>query len=303
MEASFSNQQIGDFYIQEIIRRRAAIDMYRATQTSLRRLVLVKIILFSTITETDQVSMDEFQTHIRKVLALEHLHLQPIYTYGVLDDNYFYIAGRMIAGSLSDLLVAGALPLEQTYVLALQLASALSFIHANHLVHKSISPQNVYIGEDQNIYLNDLELAPFVQSVNSLAELAAVLDEPFYASVEQLELQTLDVRSEIYGFGAVLYHMAAGVAPFFDEDNSFEKVLERKLKSQLRLPRQVNAAVPPQLEAVILRALELRPERRFQDVESMERALIELGAEAILSSSAVHPNSWLENLKRFLSGR
>jgi serine/threonine protein kinase len=301
MEANFSNQQIGDFVVQEIIRQRASIDMYRATQGSLRRLVLFKVISLTSITETEHQSIDDFQAFIRSVITLEHLHLQPIYTFGVLDDKHLYVVGRMIAGSLADLLDAGALPTEQLFTLALQVASALTYIHARGFVHKSISPQNVYIGEDQNAYMNDLELAPLVQAVRSLGELEAILGEPFYAPIEQLQLQPLDVRSEIYSFGAVLYHMATGVAPFFDEDNSFEQVLERKLKSQLVPPRQLNPTTSPQLESLILRALRTNPEERFSNVSAMERELI-----SIYQGGNVKPvsaNSWLEILRGFLSRR
>lgn len=301
MEANFSNQQIGDFFIQEITRSRASIDMYRATQTSLRRLVLFKVISLSIISQTSHQSIEDFQVYIRSVITLEHLHLQPVYTFGVLDDKYLYVVGRMIAGSLADLLDAGALPLEQTFKLALQIASALSYVHSNGFVHKSISPQNIYIGEDENAYVNDLELAPLVQAVSSLVELQDVLGEPFYASPEQLRLQPLDMRSDVYSFGAVLYHMVRGTPPFFDEDNSFGKVLERKLNSQLLPPRQLSPMISPQLELVILRALRANPEERFSDVSAMEREL-----QAIFQGGSGEPvslTSWLERLRRLFFRR
>jgi eukaryotic-like serine/threonine-protein kinase len=93
--------------------------------------------------------------------------------------------------------------------------------------------------------------------------LKVLLDEPFYASVEQLQLRPLDVRSEIYAFGAVLYHMVTGAAPFSDGDGSFEIVLERKLRDQVISPRQLNPEISPELETVILRSLRSNPDERI----------------------------------------
>ena len=115
-----------------------------------------------------------------------------------------------------------------------------------------------------------------MQSVDSLQELKAFLDEPFYASVEQLQCVQQDVRSEVYSFGATLYHMTTGSPPFSDRDNSFEAVLQRKLQNQIILPRQLNPAILPDMEAVILRSLRANPNERFPDTSSLADELEQL---------------------------
>ena len=85
------------------------------------------------------------------------------------------------------------------------------FVHANGLIHSSISPRNVYIDEMSNAYIDDLELSRIIQAARTQQELESLLDEPFYTSVEQLELKPVDFRSEMYNFGAILYHMLTGV--------------------------------------------------------------------------------------------
>src|SRR4051794_2548493 len=100
MAGEFANCEIGEFLLQDVIGEHASIETYRATQKLLRRLVQFKMISLRGISEEDADLIQEFQIYVRKVAALEHLHLQPIYGYGVYDEDHVYVAGRLISGSL-----------------------------------------------------------------------------------------------------------------------------------------------------------------------------------------------------------
>jgi len=270
---NLSNTQIGDFILHECVGRRAAITLYRATQQSLKRFAMIKIIDVKSVPLPKNALEEDFITFTRSIVALEDMHLQPIYDYGLIDDQYIFIAARFMAGTLYELLQGGALPLEQASELGLQIAQALAFIHSKGLIHSSLSPRNVYIDEVSNAYIDDLELSRIVQAARDQQELQMLLDEPFYTSVEQLQLRPLDFRSEIYSFGAILYQMVTGQVPFRDHDNSFEKVLTRKLRNQIVPPRHINPQISAPLEAIILRALRANPNERFPDVNSMVAGL------------------------------
>ena len=135
---NLSNTQIGDFILHERVGRRAAIVLYRATQQSLKRFAIVKIVDVKSVPLPKDALEADFVTFTRNVVALEHMHLQPIYDYGVMDDQYIFIAARFMAGNLFELLQTGALPLEQASELALQIAEAVSFIHSKGLIHSSL---------------------------------------------------------------------------------------------------------------------------------------------------------------------
>ena len=270
---NLSNSQIGDFVLQEMVGRRVAMALYRATQQSLKRFAVVKIIDVKSIPLPREALEEDFITFTRSVVALEHMHLQPIYDFGIVDDQYVYIAARFMAGNLYELLNSGPLPIEQTLELSLQIALAVMFVHSNGLIHSSLSPRNVYIDEMSNAYIDDLELSRVIQAARTQAQLQSLLDEPYYTSVEQLELQPLDFRAEMYNFGAIVYHMLTGVAPFSDGDKHFEAVLARKQRDQITPLRQINPALSPAIEAVILRALRANPKERFPDFQSLESVL------------------------------
>src|SRR4051794_17968226 len=150
---NLSNSQIGDFVLQEMVGRRVAMALYRATQQSLKRFAVVKIIDVKSVPLPQEALEEDFITFTRNIVALEHLHLQPIYDYGIVDNQYIYIAARFMAGNLYELLQSGPLPIEQTLELSLQTALALIFIHSNGLIHSSLSPRNVYIDEMSNAYI------------------------------------------------------------------------------------------------------------------------------------------------------
>ncbi|HVU15222.1 MAG TPA: serine/threonine-protein kinase [Phototrophicaceae bacterium] len=274
-----SNTQIGDYILQEQIGRRAAIVLYRATQQSLKRFAVVKIIDLKSVPIPTEALEEDFVTFTRSVVALEHMHLQPIYDYSIVDNQYIFIAARFMAGNLHELLRTGAMPLEQASELAAQIIEAVAFVHANGLIHSSLSPRNVYLDEVSNAYIDDLELSRVVQAARTTKELQTLIDDPFYISVEQLQLKPLDFRSEIYSVGAILYHMVTGKAPFANQDNSFNAVLARKLHNQITPPRQINPLISVDLDSAILRTLRANPAERFPDLSDLQRALTkEFGA-------------------------
>jgi serine/threonine protein kinase len=275
MDGEFAHRLIGDFTVQEQIEYHTATDLYRATQNSLKRIVLFKVIKLRSISATDPQLLPKFRTYLEQIVTLEHLHLQPIYGAGVLDDDHYYITSRMIAGTLADLLQTGALPLEQTFELGLQFTSAIKYVHSRGFTHGSLEPQNVYLGTDQSSYINDLEMLPILQTARTLPQLQVLLNTPFYVSVEQLQFQPVNPQSDIYALGAILYHMVTGVPPFSGEINSFEKVLECKANNQLIVPRLLNPTIPLAVEQIILKALRSNPDERFADIGALQDALKE----------------------------
>lgn len=270
---SLTDKQIGDFVLHEMVERRASMALYRATQQTLKRFVLVKVIELKSLPLQKDALQIEFLDFTRRVVTLEFMHLQPIYDFGIIGEDYIYIAGRFMAGNLHELLESGALPLDRALELTSQIVRSVVFVHAQGLIHSSLSPRNVYIDEAHNCYINDLELSMIVQAAHTTKDLKQFLDEPFYTSVEQLQLQPIDFRSEVYSIGAIVYHMLTGSAPFSDGADDFESVLQRKIRNQVVPPRRLNPQIPVQLEKLVLRALRADPAERFPDLASLEAAL------------------------------
>lgn len=267
------NHRFGDFIPQERLGQRTALTLYRATQESLKRFVHFKVVSLNEVSEQPGQLAEELRGHIASVLPLEHMHLQPIYSYGVVDENHIYVAGRFMSGSLNGLLKAGALPQPRALELGLQIALATAYIHTEGFIHSSLSPHNVYLGDTGDAYIDDLEISLIVQRARSVDRLKLLLDEPFYASPEQLQLGPLDFRSEVYSVGAILYRMLTGSQPFSQGDPSFDAVLKRKLRNQLTPPREIIPSLTPIVDEAVMRMLRADPAERFPDIASAQAAL------------------------------
>lgn len=267
-----SNRKFGDYILSDLLGRRAAMALYKATQESLRRFALVKVIDLKSIPLPKDALDEDFLDFTQRVITLEFMHLQPIYDFGIVDDEYIYIAARFMAGDLYELLKTGAMPFDRAMELTTQIVRAVAFVHAQGLIHSSLSPRNVYIDEAHNAYIDDLELSLIVQEARTLADLKRLLDEPYYTSVEQLQLRPLDFRSEVYSIGAIMYHMLTGVPPFSDGDLDFERVLQRKLHNQVIPLRKLMPEVPVAVEKTVMRCLRADPDERFPDLTSLEEA-------------------------------
>ncbi len=276
MQGQFSNSRIGDFVLHEMTEQRVGMSLYRATQQSLKRFATVKIIELKAVPLPKDMLEDDFLHFTRSVVSLEHMHLQPIYDYAVVDDSYLYIACRFMPGNLMQLLQTGPMPFQQALEISIQMAQALAFIHSQGIIHGSLSPRNVYVDEVSSAYIDDLELSHIIQGAHTLDDVKKLIDEPFYMSVEQLELRPLDFRAEVVNFGAVLYHMLTGVAPFSQGDHSFEAVLAMKKSNQVLPPHHLNPAIPEVLDKAILRMLRANPDERFPDFKVLGNSLSQM---------------------------
>lgn len=295
-----THRQLGDFVLQDLIGQRVSMEIYRATQQSLKRFVQLKILSFESISQDADVLMQEFESYVQGVIGLEHMHLQPIYGYGVIDERHVYIAGRFMSGTLHDLLLQGALPRKRALELGLQIVSALAYIHASGFVHSSLTPHNIYLDGAGSAYIDDLEVSQVVQSAKTLDELATLIDEPFYAAVEQLQCQPVDFRSEVHSYGAILYHMLTGRPPFYGDDNTFPAVLQRKLRRDVIPPRQLNPEISRETESIILRALSPNPDERFPHAGAVE-AELKILVNAPLQSLAPAARTLTERVRSLLS--
>ena len=123
------------------------MDLYQAMQQSLKRFVLLKILFLRNLSIRSDQLMEEFREYVNQTARLENLHLQPIYHLGVIDEDHFYVAGKVMAGNLRTLLLAGALPPERTLELALQTIVAMVYVNSRGLIHSSLSPRTVYLNE------------------------------------------------------------------------------------------------------------------------------------------------------------
>ncbi len=242
--------------------------VYKAVQKSLDRLVAIKELKKSF--HADGQIVKRFERESRVAASLQHENIVHIYDYWKRPDYAIvmeYVDGTTLAGVIEK---TGALPVDVGIMIAVQVAAALDYAHMCGLVHRDIKPSNIMIKRNGEVKLMDFGIAQG-RNHESLTAPGTLIGTPSYMSPEQILGQPLDVRSDIFSFGVVLYEMFTGAKPFLDDDA--RPVTAKIVKDPFPSPRRVNPEIPRRLQRLIKKCLRKKPARRYEAMPAVRRKL------------------------------
>jgi len=171
--------------------------------------------------------------------------------------------------------------------LALQIASALEYIHSHGVVHRDLKPENIMVDSNDHIKLIDFGIAANVGSRRlTFAKFSQTMGTPDYISPEQVKGKRGNGRSDIYALGVMLYEMLTGKVPF-SGPNPFAIMNDRLLNNPVP-PREINPEISPQLQEVIYRALERDPRNRYANAREMAWDLKHLDQVGVTDRTELH---------------
>src|SRR5262247_3396255 len=256
-------------------------EVYLAEDTKLCRKVALK--LLPAESTRDAGRLRRFEQEARAASALNHPNILTIFEIGEANGER-YIATEYIDGqTLRERLNGDRLSSQAAIDIAAQIAAALTAAHEAGIVHRDIKPENVMLRRDGIVKALDFGLAKLTEqspaAVDSQAptitkahtDPGAVLGTVGYMSPEQVRGQEADHRADIFSFGVTLYEMLSGRRAF-SGDSAIE-VMNAILKEEPPELDETNAKISPQLEKIVLRCLEKKPERRFQSASDLGFAL------------------------------
>jgi tRNA A-37 threonylcarbamoyl transferase component Bud32 len=268
-------QQFGQYRLQEKLGSGGMGEVYRAEHALLKRSCALKLIRADNDADRDAIA--RFEQEVQATAQLSHPNTVDIYDYGRTDEGVFYYVMELLPGlSLADLVeLHGPLPPERTVHLLAQVCGALGEAHGLGLIHRDIKPANIFVsrrgGVDDVAKLLDFGLVARTKTGQGEAGDGLVVGSPLYMSPEQAEGNPADGRSDIYSLGAVAYYLATGEPPLA-RDTMLECIAAHATDPVLP-PSLRNPAVPTDLEQIIMRCLEKKPEQRYADVAALQQAL------------------------------
>lgn len=244
--------------------------VYRAEDTLLERLVAVKVLREQYA--GDPSFLARFKQEARAAAGLAHQNIVSVYDVGSDQGNQYIVMEYVEGASLKQLILQGApFPIPRVIGLSMQILAALSFAHQKGLIHRDIKPQNVLVTPDGQVKVTDFGIARAAAS-GQLTETGTVLGTVYYCSPEQAQGKAVTPASDIYSVGVVLFEMLTGRLPF--EGEGPLAVALKHLQEEPVEPSRLNARVPSQLDAIVLRALAKEPSERYSSAEEMRQALL-----------------------------
>jgi len=247
-------------------------EVYLAYDRLLDREVAVKAL-------NDQLALDpqfveRFHREARAVARLSHPNIVALHDYGATDDTYFIVMEFIDGRTVGDLVEAQG-PMDPVRVteIASDVAAALERAHRGGLIHRDVSAGNVMVSTIGETKVTDFGIARIMDEHDQQTTGGAkvVLGTAAYISPEQAQGHRVDERTDLYSLGVVMFEMLTGRPPFMAE-NSLALASQHVLNDPPR-PSSLNGAVPPQLDAIVLRALAKRPEARFESAAEMREEL------------------------------
>jgi serine/threonine-protein kinase len=269
-------------------------DVYLAEDQLLGRQVAVKL-LHHHFAE-DQEFVERFRREASSAAGLSHQNIVGIFDRGEWQGTYYiameYVAGRSLKTTVRE---QGALDPVLAIDIVVQILRAARFAHRRGVIHRDLKPHNVIIDEEGRARVTDFGIARAGASDMTLT--GSIMGTAQYLSPEQAQGHVVSGASDLYSIGVILYELLSGVVPF--EGETAVAIAFKQVSAEPRPPSAVNPAVPPALDAIVLRALAKDPAQRYADADEFiaalqrerERLSASPGAAVLTGPSAGHQAS------------
>jgi serine/threonine protein kinase/Tol biopolymer transport system component len=276
-------------------------EVYRATDTNLKRQVAIKVLPAATASDPERVA--RFQREAEVLATLNHPNIAHIHGFEKSDGTLALVMELVEGPTLADRITQGPIPLNEALPIAKQIAEALEAAHEKGIIHRDLKPANIKVRDDGTVKVLDFGLAKLAdpQNVNVTASPTAtpapmmtgvgmMLGTPAYMSPEQARGKPVDKRTDIWAFGCVLFEMLSGQRAFGGETMS--DTIVALLEHQPGW-RALATSTPGSVRRLLRRCLEKQPARRLHDIADARLEIADTlsGTEDGTIASATEPRT------------
>jgi eukaryotic-like serine/threonine-protein kinase len=262
------------FAVSAMLGTGATASVYAAFDRNLSRDVAVKVLTRTGATASEDVA--SFVDEARTTASLEHPNVLPVHELDVNERGEVYFTMKRIAGRSLGELINASTPAARAARIAtysalvplfIAVGHALSYAHHRGVIHQDVKPDNIMIGDFGEVLLVD-----WGSAVRADAPTQRLYGTPLYMAPEQARLERVDARTDVFAFGATLFHTLTLRLPTWDDDA--DRFWDKKRRGEIEAPTPgERRIVPAQLLAIALKAIAARAEDRYASVDAMIRDL------------------------------
>jgi len=271
--------KIDDYEVLGLLGAGGMGEVYRARDLVLKRDVAIKVL--PPVVSRDPEKLRRFEQEAQAAAALNHPNILAVYRFGVFEGAPYLVSELLEGETLRQLLQRGRLPSRKIIDYGIQIAHGLAAAHGKGIVHRDLKPENLFVSSDGKIKILDFGLAKLTQrqpgpdgdatTVTGSTEPGMVMGTVGYMAPEQVRGGSIDPRTDIFAFGAVLYEMLAGKRAF--QHPTAAETMTAILNEDPPGISQIVPVVAPGMQRVVHRCLEKKPEQRFQSASDLAFAL------------------------------
>lgn len=261
----------GDYELREEIGRGGQGVVYRARQKNLNRTVAIKIIALGPW--ATEAHLKRFRLEAAAAASLDHPRIVPIYEIGQRDGCCYFSMKFVEGGQLDEVVRHKPMPVRRAAELVAKLARTVHYAHQRGILHRDIKPGNILLDANGEPHLTDFGLARLVEKESTITRTIEVFGTPSYMAPEQAagRNEQLTTAADVYGLGAVAYHLFTGQPPF--AGGTTYETIHQVLETEPRRPSLLNPTVSRDLETVCLKCLEKEPAKRYGSAEALAEDL------------------------------
>jgi eukaryotic-like serine/threonine-protein kinase len=284
----------GKYHVDRRIAKGGSGNVYQATHIKLNALVAVKILHLRL--SSDPLAIERVRREAFVTMKVRHTNAIAVMDFGITDEKVVYVVTELLKGVTLDqrLRKNGSFSPSETNHIVQQVCAAMAVAHDHQIIHRDLKPENIFIHTDEDrelVKVVDFGIAMYKSKVDDeeqtmrLTQAGFVVGTPYYMSPEQCSGLEIDYRSDIYSLGILIYQLLTGKLPF---EGTKAGIIVMKHKNEKPRPLyEIKPDIPAVLNAVVMRALEKKPENRQQTMTELAHEF-ESAVKAITEQELQH---------------
>lgn len=267
----------GKYLIESKVARGGTATVYRSKHVQLEIPVALKV-MHPHLT-MDKTAVERFRREAVAAMQIRHPNAIGVLDFAITNSGMVYVVTEFLSGvTLRERISEGyQFTLAEANEIMQQICAAVAVAHKRNIIHRDLKPDNIFIHEDnfqQIVKVLDFGIAKIGESQQTTPKLTRqgfVLGTPHYMSPEQCHGKDIDVRSDVYSLGVMLYELLTGTVPF--QGNSYSAIVIKKMREAPKPIYELRPELPALVNAVVMHALNKNPEERPESVQMFAREL------------------------------